>query len=63
MVGQDSDESKNKKKKSKKKEAKVKTREQALQALSVLNKRLFKESSEFDLSKLLELIDEMLRMR
>ena len=34
-----------------------------MQCLSIFNKRLFKECIEFDLSKLLELIDEMLRMR
>ena len=39
------------------------TREQALQMLTVFNKRTFKDCIEFDLSKFLALINDMLRTR
>lgn len=39
------------------------TREAALQMLTVFNRRTFKDCIEFDLTKLIELINDMLKTR
>ena len=39
------------------------TRESCLQMLSVFNRRTFKDCIEFDLTKLIELINDMLKTR
>lgn len=54
---------KDKKSKGRSKGKKIESRQAALEVLSVFNRSMFKECIEFDLSKLLDLIDEMLRMR
>ena len=66
MAGNTSEESNKKKKGGDKKTQNKKlpeSRESALQALQIYNRKLFKDCIEFDLTKLIGLINDMLRTR